>query len=309
MKILITGGAGTLGSNLIDHFLPKGYEILVIDNLATGNSGNLPDDDKLTFVEGTIADRALVENTFNQFKPDIVIHSAASYKDPDDHLEDVDSNIKGSINIVDCSLKHNVKKFIHFQTALAYGRPNIVPIPISHELNPFTSYGISKAAGEKYIMMSGLPWVSFRLANTTGPRLAIGPIPTFYSRIKEGKSCFCSDSIRDFLDMDDFISLMEVAILPDSPNGAFNVSTGQGHSIKEIYDLVNNYLENKGDTEVPVVPVNSDDVQSVILDPSETIKQFGWKPMNTFEQTINKMLSWYDQNGVTAVFSHLKNNK
>ena len=309
MKILITGGAGTLGSNLIDYLLPKGHEIFVIDNFATGNIGNLPNNDKLSFIEGTISDRDLVQDVFSKFSPDIVIHSAASYKDPDNHIEDIDTNIKGTVNVVDISSENNVKKFIHFQTALAYGRPKSVPIPITHELNPFTSYGISKAAGEKYIMMSNLPWVSFRLANTTGPRLAIGPIPTFYNRIKENKSCFCSDSVRDFLDMDDFLSLMEQAILPDSPNGVFNVSTGKGHSIKEIYDLVNSYLGNKGEADVSIVPVNADDVQSVVLDPTETMKQFNWKPKNTFGQTISKMLSWYDEHGVTAVFSHLKNNE
>ncbi len=93
---------------------------------------------------------------------------------------------------------------MNFQTVLCYGRTEVVPIPPSHPTRPFTSYGISKIAGEQYLFSGGLPVVSLRIANVTGPRLAIGPIPTFYKRLKAGQSCFCSDTVRDFLDMSDF---------------------------------------------------------------------------------------------------------
>ena len=305
MRILITGGAGCLGSNLIDRYLPSGHEILVIDNFATGKRGNLPPVDGLTVVEGSIADEALVDSAFDNFKPEVVIHSAAAYKDPADWGSDAETNVRGSINIAKASSRLDVGRLIHFQTALCYGRPETVPIPVDHPTRPFTSYGISKTAAEQYLMMTGLPVTSLRLANVTGPRLAIGPIPTFYQRLKAGTPCFCSQTVRDFLDLGDFFSLMDKALMPGAPTGIFNVSTGEGRSIEDVFNAVVNYLGIELDEPVPVVPPGDDDVPAVVLDASETEKAFGWKAEVGFVDTINRMLAWYDQHGVTDVFSHL----
>ena len=147
--------------------------------------------------------------------------------------------------MVDAAKAAKVKRFVNLQTALCYGRPSKVPIPIDAPTEPFTSYGISKTAGEAYLAMSELNYVSLRLANVTGPRLSIGPIPTFYTRLKEGKSCFCSDTTRDFMDMRDFIALMKIVLEEDAPSGVFNVSTGKGNTIKDIFDAVVDYLSIK----------------------------------------------------------------
>ena len=305
MRILITGGAGCLGSNLIEYWLPKGHEILVIDNFATGKREVVPEVDGLTVVEGSIVDEALVESCFSSFKPQIVVHSAASYKDPDDWQTDADTNVIGSAVVVRASERHQVKRLVNFQTALCYGRPTEVPIPVDHPVAPFTSYGISKTAGEQYVLMGDLPTVSLRLANVTGPRLAIGPIPTFYKRLKAGQGCFCSDSKRDFLDMQDFLEFMDLAIRDDAPTGVFNISTGEANSIKEIFDLVTAHL-GLPVQDVPVVPVGDDDVPVVALDASETYEAFGWEPKNGFESIITRQLEWYDTHGVNDVYSHLK---
>lgn len=305
MRILITGGAGCLGSNLIERYIPAGHDVLVIDNFATGKREVLPPVDRLTVVDGSIADRALVDRCFADFAPTHVIHSAAAYKDPTDWREDSITNVIGTINVADAALRHAIKRFINFQTALSYGRPEQVPIPVSHACRPFTSYGISKAAGEQYLMMSGLPVVSLRLANITGPRLAIGPIPTFYKRLKAGQKCFCSDTVRDFLDMEDFIGLMDLALSEGAPTGVFNVSTGEGRSIKDVFDVVVAYLGITLTEPVPVVPPGADDVPAVVLDASETERVFGWKAKIGFQDTIHRMLQWYDRYGVTDVYSHL----
>lgn len=305
MRILITGGAGCLGSNLIDRYLPQDHQILVIDNFATGKRGNLPPVEGLSVTEGSIADQSVVDEAFDGFEPDVVIHSAAAYKDPSDWASDAETNVRGTINVAQASLRHEVARLVHFQTALCYGRPDTVPIPVTHPVRPFTSYGISKTAGEQYLMVTGLPVVSLRLANVTGPRLAIGPIPTFYQRLKAGKSCFCSETIRDFLDMDDFFSLMDKALVPGAPTGVFNVSTGEGRSIEDVFNAVVTYLGITLEEPVPVVPPGDDDVPAVVLDPSETEKAFAWKAEIGFTDTINRMLAWYDAYGVTDVFSHL----
>ena len=305
MRILITGGAGCLGSNLIEHWLPQGHEIFVMDNFATGKREVVPEVKGLTAREGSIADEAFVNACFTAFNPEVVIHSAAAYKDPDDWLEDTRTNVVGSVHVARAAKANDVQRLVNFQTALCYGRPRQLPIPASHPTAPFTSYGISKTAGEQFMLLSGVPTVSLRIANVTGPRLAIGPIPTFYKRLKAGQNCFCSDTSRDFLDMSDFLAFMDLAIKPGAATGVYNVSSGEAHSIKEIFDIVTQYL-GLGAKDVPVLPPAADDVPVVALDASETQQAFGWKAQVGFAETIRRQLAWYDKHGVTDVFSHLK---
>ncbi|MEF8753410.1 MAG: NAD-dependent epimerase/dehydratase family protein [Accumulibacter sp.] len=305
MRILITGGAGCLGSNLIEHWLPQGHEIFVIDNFATGKREVVPEVPGLAVKEGSIVDQALVDACFARFQPEVVIHAAAAYKDPDDWVEDSRTNVIGSAHVARAAKACGARRLINFQTALCYGRPQQLPIPASHPTAPFTSYGITKTAGEQFMLLSGVPTLSLRIANVTGPRLAIGPIPSFYKRLKAGQSCFCSDTSRDFLDMADFLAFMDVAIQPDAPTGVYNIASGEAHSIKEIFDLVTDYL-GLGGREVPVVPPAADDVPVVSLDASETLKAFGWQARVGFAETIRRQLDWYEKYGISDVFSHLK---
>ena len=305
MRILITGGAGCLGSNLIEHWLPQGHDILVLDNFATGKREVVPALPRLSLIEGSVADRSLVERAFESFKPSHVVHSAAAYKDPMDWREDVATNVAGTVNVAEAARTHGVSRLLNFQTVLCYGRPETVPIPIDHPLRPFTSYGISKVAGEQYLAVSGLPFASLRLANVTGPRLAIGPIPTFYKRLKAGQDCFCTDAQRDFLDMSDFLAAVDLVMKDDAPTGIFNVSSGEGHSIRDVYDAVRSHLKLPHDPDVKVVPVGDDDVPAVVPDPSRTKAVLGWSAKVPFAETMRRMLSWYDNHGVTDIYSHL----
>jgi nucleoside-diphosphate-sugar epimerase len=308
MRILITGGAGCLGGNLIEHLHPYGHEFLVFDNFATGRREVVEGIPRVRVVEGSVYDEELVNVVFNDFQPTHVIHSAAAYKDPFDWQEDAQTNVIGTIYVAKAAIRCKVERFVNFQTALCYGRPELLPIPVSHPVRPFTSYGISKTAGEQYLLSLAseeLEVVSLRLANVTGPRLAIGPIPTFYKRLKEGKPCFCSETVRDFLDMSDFLSLIDKVLVAGAPTGVFNASSGQGNSIKDIFDAVVSYLGIELDSPVKVVPPGDDDVPAVVLDPKETERVFEWKARVDFKQTIHRMLSWYDQHGISAIYSHL----
>lgn len=304
MRLLITGGAGCLGSNLIERYFPLGAQILVIDNFVTGKREVVPAQEGLTVIDGSVADGDLIKSTFEWFQPTHVIHSAAAYKDPMDWREDVNTNVIGAINIAKASAVCGVKRLVNFQTALCYGRPRSVPIAIDEPTAPFTSYGISKTAGESYLMQAGLPVVSLRLANICGPRLAIGPIPTFYKRLKAGQECFCSDTTRDFLDVSDFLSLVDKVLLEDGPTGVFNASTGEGRTIRDVFLAVCRYLDIDP-PDVPVVPAGADDVPQVVLDPSATCETFGWVPKVSFDDTIANQLRWYDRYGVSDIYSHL----
>lgn len=305
MRILLTGGAGTLGSNLLERYLPFGNEIYVVDNFATGSVESLPIHPNLKVKEGDVSNFSDMEKVFKEFQPTHIIHSAAAYKDPLNWEEDTKTNVIGSVNVAKLSERYAVKKIINFQTALCYGRPQQVPIPRTHPLGPFTSYGISKTAGEAYFLHSGLPVISLRLANICGPRLSIGPIPTFYTRLKAEKKCFCSDTTRDFMDISDFFEIMDLALNENSPNGVFNVSTGVGHTIFDVFNEVAGYLGIEV-PDVPIVPPGADDVPVVVLDPTETELTFGWKAKNDFSTTIRNQLQWYDKYGVGHIYSHLQ---
>lgn len=307
MRILITGGAGCLGSNLTERYLEAGHEVLVLDNFATGHRGSLPNShSRMALVEGSVADRLLIDKVFSDFNPSHVIHSAAAYKNPDDWIEEVRTNIEGTIHVVEAAKAAGVKHFVNFHTALGYGRPDQLPVPIDAPARPFTSYGISKQAGENYLAISGLPFVSLRLANVIGPRLAIGPIPTFYKRLKSGQKCFCARTVRDFVDVEDFFAIVDLVIQQGAPTGIFNVSTGVGHSIKEIFEIVVNHLGVQPSEPVAELDPGFDDVPAMVLDPARTIDTFGWTAKRDFEGTVRRMLDWYDVHGITAVYSHLK---
>jgi nucleoside-diphosphate-sugar epimerase len=309
MRLLVTGGAGSLGSNIIENIGDECEEIVVVDNFVTGKRASLPPRSNVQLVEGSVVDAGLVNRVFSTFKPTHVIHSAAAYKDPNNWVEDSLTNVIGSINVVRAAEAHQVERLVNFQTALCYGRPTEVPIPVTHPLRPFTSYGISKTAGEAIILNGQTPSVSLRLANVTGPRLAIGPIPAFYKRLKANEGCSVSTTVRDFIDMSDFVSLLKLALKSDSPTGVFNVSTGEGHTIAEIFRLVAKHLGQLDAQPVAVNPPGADDVAEVVLDPSMTCAVFGWSAKVPFEETINKMLRWYDVHGITDVFSHLQEKK
>ena len=164
------------------------------------------------------------------------MHAAAAYKDPDDWREDVSSNVLRTINVVDASRRAGVERFINLQTALCYGRPATLPIPVEHALFPrLELWHFENGGRKKYVVISALSFVSVRLARVLiGPRLAIGAIPTFYSRLKAGKSVFCTTAVRDFLDMSDCLLFMD-RVLEGSEVGIFNRRTGRSeHSITDV---------------------------------------------------------------------------
>jgi UDP-glucose 4-epimerase len=305
MKIAITGGAGCLGSNLVEHWLPKGHELLVVDNFATGKREVVPRISGLKVLEADVAEPGLLERAFREFNPEVVVHAAASYKDPQDWAGDARTNVGGSIALARAAQAAGVRSVINFQTALCYGRPERIPVPVEHRTAPFTSYGVSKTAGEAYLLMAPLKVMSLRIANVTGPRLAIGPIPTFFKRLQAGQKCFVSDAVRDFLDMSDFTAFMDLAVREGAPSGVFNVSSGEGHSIKEIFDEVAGYLGMRPSEPPPVVPVGADDVPAMVLDASVTKKAFGWQAKTGFRDMLRRQLDWYHSHGVSDVYSHL----
>jgi UDP-glucose 4-epimerase len=306
MKVLITGGGGFIGSHLADRLLAAGDEVLTIDNYATSRRGNLTERDGLTMVEGSIADRDTVDEVFRDFQPDVVAHAAASYKDPDAWLEDSRTNVIGTVNVVEAARQAGTGRLVYFQTALCYGtKPIEQPITLSHPIRPDSSYAISKTAGEQYIELSGLQFVSLRLANVYGPRNMSGPPPTFYNRLSEGKPCFVVDTRRDFVFVDDLIEVVDKA-LRGTGDGHYHVSSGSDHSIKEMFEAVVDAMGVELDTEVEVRPRTEDDAASILLDPSRTEDDFDWKARVPLSEGVAKAIAFYREEGVGETYTHLR---
>lgn len=308
MKILITGGSGFVGSHLTDRLLARGDEVLVIDNYATGRRDNLVPHPNLQMIEGTIADGELVQKAFESFKPDQVVHAAASYKDPNNWVEDSQTNVLGTTNIVQASQNAGIKRLIYFQTALCYGlHPIEQPITLDHPIRPEgSSYAISKTAGEHYISLSGLDFISFRLANAYGPRNLSGPLPTFYYRLTNEKKCFVMNTRRDFIFVSDLVDVVVKALDGMGKKGYYHISSGSDYAIKELYDATIEALGIVESEEVEVRERNADDVFSILLDPSKTNQDFAWKASTPLMDGVARAIEYYKQFGISETYTHLK---
>lgn len=311
MKVLITGGAGFIGSHIADRLLARRDDVLVIDNYATGRRDNLAPQRGLTIVEGSVADEATVFECVEQFQPEMVIHAAASYKDPSAWTEDILTNGLGSAHVARACVQHKVDLLIYFQTALCYGlHPLEQPISLDHPIRPEgSSYAYSKTLGEQYIHLSGTPYISFRLANAYGPRNLSGPLPTFYSRLTTGKPCFVMDTRRDFIFIDDLVDCVMKAIDREGPpgaGGAYHISSGTDYSIKELFDATIAALGVRLDKPVEVRPRLPDDAFTILLDPTRTNQDFNWKITTPLATGVRRAIEYYRRFGIAETYTHLK---
>lgn len=307
MRVLVTGGGGFIGSHVVERLLARGDEALVIDNYATGRRDNLSPCEGLVVVEETIADADAVDRQFDAFRPDVVVHAAASYKDPSNWAEDVATNVLGTANVVRAAERGGVRRLIYFQTALCYGlRPAVQPIPVDHPLQPEgSSYALSKAGGEQYVRLSGLDFIVLRLANAYGPRNLSGPLPTFYQRLTTGRPCHVVDSRRDFIFIDDLVDVVMQALEGTGARGAYNVSSGSDYAIKELFDEVVAALGIEPPP-VKVQPRKPDDAPTILLDPSKTEEVFGWRASTPLHEGVGRAVRYYRAHGVTETYTHLK---
>jgi len=308
MKVFITGGSGFIGSHLADRLLARGDEVLVIDNFATGRRDNLKLHPGLTVIEGSICNEQLMNQLMQDCRPDLVVHAAASYKDPHNWVEDALTNVMGTAITCQAMQKADVKRLIYFQTALCYGlKPIEQPVTLNHPILPRgSSYAISKTAAEDYVHLSGLDFVTFRLANAYGPRNISGPLPTFFKRLTTNQKCFVMDTRRDFVYIDDMVDCIMHAV-DGKGSGTYHISSGSDVSIKELFDATTKSLGM--DIVVEVKPRQPDDVYSILLDPSRTVAEFGWEAIVPLDVGVRKTIEYYQQSGIEETFTHLREVK
>ena len=278
MRVLISGICGFIGSHLAEVFEASGHEVHGVDNLETGSLNNWPG-----VMELDIRDRGALYSIANVVKPELVVHCAASYKDPQKWHRDVDTNVTGTINAV-LAAKYHKAKLVYFQTALP----------------PVSSYAISKIAGEQYIRQSGVPHLIFRLANVYGPRNLSGPVPAFYKRLSVGEPCTVVQTTREMIYIADLLACVAEA-LERGLRGTYDVCSGVVTPIAGLYGEVASHFDK-----VPLaefVPPSPDDVQTQ-LSVERCIP--GWRPGISLEDGIAAAVDWYDEHGVAEAFTHLK---
>lgn len=309
MKIFITGACGQVGSHVAELHLGRGDTVMGIDNFDTGQPHHLPPQEGLKLVEGTISDKPLIDELFEGFKPDVVIHTAASYKDPENWYDDTLTNCVGGTNVIKASKAQNVQRFVYFQTALCYGmHPEQNPIPLDHPKNPAnSSYAISKTAAEDYLEISGLDFVTFRLANVVGPRNVSGPLPIFYQRLTEGKGCFVTKARRDFVFVKDLANVV-VRAANGEGNGTYHFSSGSDVAIIELYDAVVEALQLNEYPQPDIRELGPDDAASILLDPSRTIADFGELEITPLKGIVESAVAYYREHGATGGYTHLKHD-
>ena len=310
MKVLVTGACGQVGSHTVEMLLERGDEVLGLDNLATGRREHLPSHDRLRLEIGSIAERERVERLVKEFKPDVLVHTAASYKDPEDWYSDALTNVVGGANLVQAAKKYKVGRFIYFQTALCYGvKPLQQPIRLDHPKRPGnSSYAISKTAAEDYLELSGIDYVTFRLANVIGPRNVSGPLPIFFQRLTEGKQCFVTKARRDFVFVKDLARTV-LRAADGTGRGAYHFSSGKDVAIQDLYDAVVAALELRTYPAPQVRELGPDDAPTILLDPTRTFEDFGAVQFTSLGDTVEAAVAYYRKFGVHGGYTHLKHSK
>ena len=300
-KVLITGGAGFIGSHVADRFLLNNYEVTAADNLVTGNIDNI-NGKNINFFNIDIRDKEKLEELFKSEKPDYVIHLAAQVSvssSVEDVLYDAEENITALINILELCRKYNTEKIVFSSTAAVYGIPEEVPSRETNKTAPLSPYGLSKLTGEEYIKMYsrlfGVNYVILRYANVYGPRQSAhgeaGVVSIFNDKIKVNGDIFIEGDglqTRDFIYVKDVSAANYICATESVKNETFNVSTNTDISILELFNTMKKYSDYEKNASHK--EARKGDIRNSRLDNSKLLKNTSWKPEYTLDQGLKEYL-------------------
>ncbi len=302
LKILITGGAGFIGSNIADLLLANGHGVAVIDDLSTGSRQNLPSG--AVFYEADIRDKAISE-IFSKEKPDILIHHAAQVSvriSTEDPVQDADINILGSINLLEAAVKQKIKKVLFASSGgTVYGEQKYFPADEAHPNVPISPYGAAKFSVEKYIyyyhLQYGLPYVNLRYANIYGPRQdpygEAGVVAIFSQKIIQGQSPIINGDgkqTRDYVFVEDAARANLLAIESDF-SGELNIGTGVEISVNALFDMLKK--ASKKEIEKVHGPAKKGEQRRSCLQFEKARKVLGWAPRVPIEEGLKKTYAWF----------------
>ncbi len=301
MKVLVTGGAGFIGSHLVDGLIQAGDQVVVVDDLSSGSLRNLNRSAK--FYQMDIGSPEL-KDLFEIEKPESVVHLAAQIsvtKSVQDPLSDARVNILGSLNLISNCVNHKIAKLVYASSCAIYGPPQNWPLDENHEINPLSPYGVSKHTVEHYLAtcyhLNGLAYVVLRYANVYGPRqnpfgeggvvaifsqqMLSGEQPTIFGR---------GDKTRDYIYVSDVVRANMLA-LKSKVTGIFNVGTGLETPDQAIFDLVKNECRYQG--QPAYAPERPGEIKRIFLSFQKAEKDLNWKPQVNLKDGIALAVAFY----------------
>ncbi|WP_088067424.1 GDP-mannose 4,6-dehydratase [Gottfriedia luciferensis] len=303
-KVLITGGAGFIGSNLARAYLAKGYEVIIVDNLSTGKLSNVPEN--VTLYEEDIRSSNFID-IVKEEQPDVINHHAAqidvqlSIKNP---AEDASINILGTINVLEAVKMINETKecrLVYPSSAAVYGEPQYLGVDEVHPIKPISFYGASKFTPEFYIQvyhqLHNIPYTIFRYANVFGigqdPKGEGGVISILVDKIVNNELFTVfgdGEQTRDFIYVEDIVSANLIA--SEKPiNTVVNISTNTKISLNELINVAEGVINSKIETKY--AEERSGDIKHSYLNNKKANEQLGWYPAFTLEQGLLKTIEYY----------------
>ena len=304
MRILVTGGAGFIGSHIAEAYLAAGHHVAIVDDLSTGFSANVPAGAALH--KADIRNAAALDAVFAEERPELVNHQAAranvreSFEKP---VEYADVNVCGSVSLLEACKKHGVRKVIYASTGGAvYGEPAMLPVPETHAVNPLDPYGASKHHVEHYLFLYkanfGIDYTILRYPNVYGPRQnphgEAGVVAIFTALMMNGGQPRINGSgqqLRDFLHVSDVAGASVLASGGAGSGGIFNLGTGAGTSVNQIYDLL---AELTGFAAAKVyAPAKEGEVTQIYLDSTLARRSLGWTPAYSLRDGLASTVEFF----------------
>jgi UDP-glucose 4-epimerase len=302
MKVLVTGGAGFIGSHLVDRLILEGHEVVVVDNLSTGKRRNLNRAARLVKLD---IQSWRLERVFRNERPHMVMHLAAQMdvrKSVEDPMFDAQVNVLGTLNVLQQSIKHGVRKVVFSSSGGAiYGEQEIYPAPESHVTRPLSPYGVSKLCGEQYLSyyqrVNGLQIVSLRYANVYGPRQdpegEAGVVAIFIQKLLNNEQAIVNGNgrqTRDFVYVEDVVEA-NLAAMGQDIQGTYNVGTGEETSVNDLLGILVRHT-NSTCKEVHGPAKGGEQARSVI-DSGKLRQELSWESRTELNEGLKRTVDYF----------------
>lgn len=304
MKVLVTGGAGFIGSHLVDRLVQEGHDVVVVDNLSTGKRKNV--NRAATFYKADIQSSRL-ERVFRNERPSVIMHLAAQMnvrRSVDDPMFDASVNILGTLNVIEQAARHGARKVVFASSGGAiYGEQDIFPAPESHPTRPLSPYGISKLSGEHYLSYyqraSGIQAVSLRFANVYGPRQdpegEAGVVAIFIQKMLTGEQPVINGNgrqTRDFVFVEDVVEA-NLLVMGQGIEGVFNVGTSSETTVNELFAIIKELT--KSDCKEVHGPAKKGEQLRSTIDATKLRQQLGWEPKVGLSDGLRKTVEYFSE--------------
>ncbi|GGM95618.1 putative UDP-glucose 4-epimerase GalE1 [Thermopolyspora flexuosa] len=306
MRVLVTGGAGFIGSNLVDRLLAEGHEVAVVDDLSSGDRENLAEaagHAGFALHEMSVTDPELA-GVVERFRPEVICHLAAQIsvrRSVAEPVHDARVNVEGTVNLLEAARRAGTRKVVFASSVAVYGRPKVLPVPDGADTDPRSPYAAAKLSGEMYLAtfsaLYGLEYTTLVLSNVYGPRQSpegeAGVVAIFTDALLSGKPTVVygdGTQTRDYIYVDDVVDGF-VRACGDRGNGRrFNLGTGVQTTDRELHSLV---AAAAGAPDEPgYAPPRLGDLPAMAVDPAPAYEGLGWQPRTELAVGLKATVEW-----------------